>query len=522
MRLTRRAFLGGLAATASALALDPQITSASVRGRALPLAPRGSAPRIAIIGAGIAGLSAALALRDRGVSSVVYEAQSRVGGRMHSERAFWGNGQVSEYGGELIDTAHTTIRALAKRFDLPLADVLAGVPMACEETIFEAGSYYTQHDLYADFRAFYPVISGHVRDAGYATTFAHSTPTGRALDAMSLATYIERFVPGGSKSRLGQYVLLQYTSEYGIDAHRQSALNMVYWLGRQNAYDPKTGEFVTLGPSDERYHIVGGNDRLPHAIANALPPETVRTGYRLEAIARRPDGRISLSFATPTGGACAIVDAAIVTVPFAVLRNLDLSEAHFDARKLRAIRELGYGDHSKLIVQFDTRFWRERGAWPGRSSGDLTYDGSFVQTWEATRSQPGATGMLVDFASASGSATLGPRSPYTTSATPSTADAARAFVADLERPYPGAQKHFTGKATLSHLTSDPFARGSYSGWLAGQYTAFCGYERVRQGNVHFAGEHCSVPYQGFMEGAAREGMRAAHEVLADIGIALSA
>ena len=184
MRLTRRAFLGALAATTSALALDPLITSASVRGRALPVAPRGSAPRIAIVGAGIAGLSAALALRDRGVSSVVYEAQSRVGGRMHSERAFWDNGQVSEYGGELIDTSHTTIRKLAKRFDLPLADVLAGVPAACEETIFEAGSYYTQHDLYADFRAFYPIISAHVRDAGFATTFAHSTPTGRALDAM--------------------------------------------------------------------------------------------------------------------------------------------------------------------------------------------------------------------------------------------------------------------------------------------------------------------------------------------------
>ena len=522
MRVTRRAFLGGLGGTASAITLDPRLTGPCVEARTLPEIPHASTPRVAIIGAGIAGLSAALALHDRGISSVVYEAQTRIGGRMHSERAFWGDGQVSEYGGELIDTAHTTIRALVKRFGLPLADVLAGVPAACEQTIFENGTYYPERDLYADFRAFYPIISGHVRDAGFATTFAHSTPTGRALDAMSLATYIERFVPGGSKSRLGQYVLLQYTSEYGIDAHRQSALNMVYWLGRQDTYDPATGAFVTLGPSDERYHIVGGNDRLPHAIANALPPETVRTRYRLEAIARRPGGRVSLSFATPTGGACALVDAAIVTVPFSVLRHLDLGEAHFDARKMRAIRELGYGDHSKLIVEFDTRFWRERGAWPGHSSGDLTYDGSFIQTWEATRAQPGATGMLVDFASAAGSARLGPRAPYTTSATPSTALAARAFVADLERPYPGAQKHFTGKATLSHLTSDPFARGSYSGWLAGQYTAFSGYERVRQGNVHFAGEHCSVPYQGFMEGAAREGIRAAHEVLADIGIAAPA
>ena len=507
---------------ASAIALEPRVASSRGEARTPPGTPRRSTPRIAIIGAGIAGLSAALALHDRGISSIVYEAQSRIGGRMHSERAFWGNGQVSEYGGELIDTAHTTIRALAKRFGLQLADVLAGVPAACEQTIFEAGAYYPERDLYADFRAFYPIISGHVRDAGFATTFAHSTLTGRALDAMSLATYVDRFVPGGSKSRLGQYVLLQYTSEYGIDAHRQSALNMVYWLGRQSAYDPKTGAFVTLGPSDERYHIVGGNDRLPHAIDDALPPETVRTGCRLEAIARRPDGRISLSFATPTGGACALVDAAIVTVPFSVLRHIDVSDAHFDARKMRAIRELGYGDHSKLVVQFDTRFWRERGAWPGESSGDLTYDGSFVQTWEATRSQPGPTGMLVDFASAAGSARLGPRAPYSTSATASTADAARAFVADLERPYPGARKHFTGKATLSHLTSDPFARGSYSGWLAGQYAAFCGYERVRQGSVHFAGEHCSVPYQGFMEGAAREGIRAAREVLADLGIVASA
>jgi monoamine oxidase len=69
---------------------------------------------------------------------------------------------------------------------------------------------------------------------------------------------------------------------------------------------------------------------------------------------------------------------------------------------------------------------------------------------------------------------------------------------------------------------DPFARGSYAGWLRGQYTRFAGYERVRQGNVLFAGEHCSVLLQGFMEGAAREGARAAREVLADIGMRATA
>jgi monoamine oxidase len=46
----------------------------------------------------------------------------------------------------------------------------------------------------------------------------------------------------------------------------------------------------------------------------------------------------------------------------------------------------------------------------------------------------------------------------------------------------------------------------------GQYTAFAGYEGVAQGAIHFAGEHCSQDFQGFMEGGASEGGRAALEV----------
>jgi monoamine oxidase len=47
-------------------------------------------------------------------------------------------------------------------------------------------------------------------------------------------------------------------------------------------------------------------------------------------------------------------------------------------------------------------------------------------------------------------------------------------------------------------------------------TGFSGYEGVRQGNIHFAGEHCSTSFQGFMEGGASEGVRAANEILADL------
>src|SRR5581483_8267270 len=87
-----------------------------------------TAPRIAIVGGGIAGLTAALTLADKGVPSTIYEASpTRIGGRMHSNASgYWNDGQVSEWCGELIDTGHKTIQWLAQRFKLPLADTYAG------------------------------------------------------------------------------------------------------------------------------------------------------------------------------------------------------------------------------------------------------------------------------------------------------------------------------------------------------------------------------------------------------------
>ena len=71
---------------------------------------------------------------------------------------------------------------------------------------------------------------------------------------------------------------------------------------------------------------------------------------------------------------------------------------------------------------------------------------------------------------------------------------------------------WNGKATLSAPFLDPNLLCSYSYWKVGQYTTFGGYEGVRTGPIHFAGEHCSQNFQGYMEGGASEGDRAALEV----------
>ena len=93
---------------------------------------------------------------------------------------------------------------------------------------------------------------------------------------------------------------------------------------------------------------------------------------------------------------------------------------------------------------------------------------------------------------------------------------AKQYLSQLEAIFPGITAQWNGKAMLSTPFTDPNLLCSYSYWKPGQYTAFSGYEKMRQGNIHFAGEHCSTDFQGFMEGGAAEGVRAANEILGDL------
>lgn len=84
--------------------------------------------------------------------------------------------------------------------------------------------------------------------------------------------------------------------------------------------------------------------------------------------------------------------------------------------------------------------------------------------------------------------------------------------------FPGITALWNGRATLSDWPSNPYSLGAYSYWPTGYCQNYAGYERARQGNTHFAGEHCSIDFQGYMEGGATEGQRAAAEVLGDYGL----
>jgi monoamine oxidase len=490
--LTRRQMLKISAVASGGLFLKPRSLFAQ-------RSTTGGTPRVGIVGAGIAGLTAALTLQDAGIPSTIFESSNRLGGRMHSNHTFWKDNQTSEWCGEFIDSDHRVIRGLARRFALKLEDVVAAEPSDSVDTNYFKGGYYTDADFARDFKKIAPILAEQNRRIGNTVLYNQYNAAGYHFDHLSLYDWIETYVPGGHGSRLGQYLDIAYVTEDGLDSGQQSSLNLIFPLD-----------------SDERYHIKNGNQQLPNRISQTLTPGTIQRGWRMTAIADS-DPTVTLTLDTPSGTQSAEFDYVILALPFSVLRHLDYQDANFDALKQIAIAQLGYGTNSKLILQFNQRYWNGRGSWPGIGDGFIETDLPFQSTWDSSRAEPGLDGLLTDYTGGKNGAAYRPSGPYTTSqSSPLTANYAEEFLAQLEIVWPGVSVHYEGRAALSYPTGDPNLRGSYSTYKVGQYTQFAGYEPVPQGRIYFAGEHCSYNFQGYMEGGAETGQSAAKAILVAI------
>lgn len=448
---------------------------------------------VAIVGAGIAGLTVAWRLRQQGVRVRVYEAQNRIGGRMLSLRNHFAGGQVIELGGELIDTGHAHIRKLAGELGLTLDDLLDGD--GDHDTWFFDGRHVGEAEIV---RAFVPVAAAIERDLAAAGDGdydnTNENPKFRELVELSITQWFDR---NGVNGWLRKLLDVAYTTEMGLEIDQQSALNFLTFIG--------TGDkdaFRVFGESDERFHVRGGNDLIPRGLAAKLA-DAIEPGHVLEAVRGDADGYV-LSFRKGESSREVRAGQVVLALPFTLLRKVRL-DIELPERKRRAIADLAYGTNAKLMIGFEQRTWRTHGA-NGASMSDLAYQ----TTWDTSRKQAGSAGVLTNFTGGRHGIALGQGTPK---------QQAEAAVRDLERVFPGiAAARGNAAEARMHWPSNPWVLGSYACLRPGDWSVLGGAVREAVGGLHFAGEHCAVEAQGFMEGGCESGELAARAVLAQRGI----
>lgn len=485
MTLTRRQFLttAGLATTAAAL------SSCGTQAR-----PDASTKhRVVVVGGGLAGLSAAVALRDAEWDVVVLEARDRVGGRVHTLYAPFTDNLHVEAGGESIDDNHNHIQALARHYNLALSHRPADK--------LETAAFYRagrRSVLSAVANADPGMLSGYVAFGNTLITMAGNLDPAhpeRASDAekwdqQSLADF-------AATQTLDPNAMLLVQSDYRGNYNAELDQVSLLFVLQQSVVDEALPESGV-----ETMRIAAGNSALPKAMAHDLG-SSVRLNSPVTKIERQPWGvRVHIRSGAGANGA---VDAArlVLAVPPPVLRNVTF-DPPLSAGHRAMIAELNLGHALKVSTQYGKRFWLSEGL-----SGFTISDLPFGVGWDATDSIPGSAdspGVLTQFVTGSAAqqgAALG--------------DQARieSFQRQLDVVYPEGGADKSTIATTMAWANEPFTRGGYAVYAPGQLTRFWPLLREPYGPIWFAGEHTET-LAGYMESAIRSGQR----VAAAIGSAL--
>ncbi len=488
--LSRRQFLGR-----SAAAVTATLLAAGASRAAAPKAP------VAIIGAGVAGLTAALRLVQAGAKVELFEGSNRLGGRILTLDGFIpadqnaGKPMFTELGGELVDSNHEDLIALAKELGVEIQELKEGDP-GVEYYHFE-GKIRTDKELIP---AFEPLGKQLAEDAeGLEDDKENYTDKAKKFDLMSIHEYLQSF-----KGKVEPWVIhmidVAYEIEYGRATKEQSALNLITYLSP----DTKDG-FEMFGESDESKRIAGGNSRIIEALAKALDGKvTIHMQHKLTAIAA-VKGKLQLTFDTPKGYKEATFAKTICTLPFTMLRGgrvAGIEKLGLSKEKLKAIQELGYGNNTKAMLAFKGRLWRKANP---VNNGSAYTDQTFQACWECSRGQEGPAGIIVNFLGGKTAADASPDTRFDTT------------LKELDKIFPGMEADYLGKRIMMHWPTQKFVLGSYTCPLVGQYTAMLEHCATPEldGNLLFAGEHTSADFSGFMCGGVESGNRAAKELLGE-------
>lgn len=294
-------------------------------------------------------------------------------------------------------------------------------------------------------------------------------------------------------------------------------MNVIYLL----AYDdsvPGTNtqprSTPTLGGTDEKWHVKGGNDQIVSGMLAELPGGATRTNQQLVAIRDNGNRTYTCVFEVDGVATDVVADHVVVTIPFNKLKELDLRHANLSPLNMVAIDNLKLGSSAKIALQVAGNPWNADGYDGNMFAQNLTVSG-----WDNSVDQPAPNSIFFDYLGGKPASALAGRYGLIGSVGTAPATLIADYLGALEQVFPGFTKAWNSgprRSLYSTPNINPHLGGAYSQYRVGQYTAFGGIEGAPEGNIHFAGEHTSPDFQGFMEGGVTSGARAAQEILGTI------
>lgn len=485
--VSRRAFLAATLAAGAASLLSCDTPSRTAGSSGSP----GGGKRVAVIGAGFAGLACAHELQSAGYDVMVLEARSRVGGRVLTFRDLV-PGQTVEGGGELIGANHPTWAAYRSKFGLEFRDVSAEEDL--EQPIILGGRRLTASEaerLYEELQAPLRELTTEAMDVDADQPWR--SPRAAERDAAS----VEDFLRGVEMSDRCRVALrAQLEADNAVALPRMSLLGLLAAI--------KGGGLDKFWSESEEFRCVGGNARLAHALADAIGKDRVITGAPVVRITDRGD-RMIVTTAGAGGGTSIECGHVVLAVPPSVWNKIELSPPIAPSQRPTM------GSAVKYLASIRGPYW----AAAGLSQYALS-DGDVSATWNACDNQPQALeedpnkprACLVGFSG-------GPAAERCRARTGP--DIGRAYAAEFERIYPGfAQNFFVSR--FMDWPSDAWAAGGYSFPAPGEVTRVGPFLReglaTASGGLHFAGEHCCYAFVGYMEGALHSGVSVARRIAA--------
>jgi len=455
--------------------------------------PISSGKRVVVLGAGLAGLAAALQLQKSGYDVTVLEAQDIPGGRVKTIRAPFASGGYAEAGAVRIYSNNRWTMKYVKQMGLESK-------LAAYDDDVGAKLWYLQGKRFTTPQGEWPLagLSAQERANPFAMIGAYWGPGLQAVGDVLDPGY-----PGAAARELDRYSMDEYFKQHGAsdawvqimhseegDFTRMSALGVTAVVGAENSGEhPKT------------FGLRGGNDQLPKAMAAALGAATVKYNTVVRKLAHDSNG-VRVTVLDPSGQHEIEADHCVCTLPFPVLRGIEMAPA-FSARKMEAIGKYDLIDVARVSMQTKSRFWRSD---PQGRLGGLNMIGTDTRAgrvWNTSALQPDPQlGMLhaymfdrqaVDF-----------RAVAAAERVEHCMSMVSEFLPQLRREVVASY--------VKVWSEDPWQLGAIAWPKAGEFQWIWPEARRAEGRVHFGGEHTSV-WIGFQNGALESGERCASEII---------